>query len=260
MNFLCQREATRHLLDLASADRHSILIDGVSGSGKTYLAMQYANMLNIADLQSVEPKVSNIKEAIDACLQLTNPIVLVIENLDTGVPAASYALLKFLEEPLPNVYIVVTCRSIKRVPETIISRSTVVSVAPPINSDVSGYAISKNKDKYMELSNQLIWKCVRSFKDADEVMNMSDSQLSYFTDLQDVIKFQDTVSNIIWKLSHYNDNSESPIELVIRYIMELLKTVHIQKAGVECLDDLASRRIASHAVLAKFVFEAKYCE
>ena len=260
MNFICQKQPLSELDSLRLSDRHSILIEGPSGCGKTYLAMQYASMLGISDFQIVAPKVDDIKSAVDTCIQLNNPVVVCIENLDTGVNAASYALLKFLEEPLPHVYIVVTCRNLQHVPDTIISRSAVVVTAPPVDTDIATYSISANKQKFDELKLTPIWKCVRTFKDADTVLSMTNEQLMYFNNLSQLIKFNDSVSNIVWKIGHYDDNTETPVDLVIRYIMNLVNTPHATAAGISCLNDLAAKRYAAHAVLAKFAFELKYCE
>lgn len=260
MKFICQESSLNELKTLADSDRHSVLIEGAEGSGKSYLAKQYAAMLDVPDFQEVQPKVDTIKESIETCLRINTPVVLCIENLDTGVLAASYTLLKFLEEPLPNVYIVVTCRNVKHVPDTIISRSAVIVTSPPVDSDICQYASVKNDIKFNGLKNKLIWRCVRTFKDVDIVLNMTDNQLEYFNSLNDLARFNDTVSNLVWKIGHYSDNTETPVELVIRYLMELVDTQHLRKAGISCISSLNQGRIAAHAVLAKFVFEAKYCE
>lgn len=260
MNFMCQKSALDELESLCASRRHSVLIEGPEGSGKTYLARQYADMLDVADFQVITPKVDSIKDAIDSCLQIDTPVVLCIENLDTGVPGASYALLKFLEEPLPHVYIVVTCRNIKHVPDTIISRSAVVVTAPPVDIDISSYALSRNGDRFKELQHTMLWRCVRTFSDAETVLNMNPTQLDYFNSLKELAEFRDTVSNIAWKIGHYPDNIETPLELVIRYLMEIANTAHIKKSGIDCIRDLTQGRIASHAALAKFAFDAKYCE
>ena len=260
MKFMAQQEALSELNTLRLSDRHSVLIEGPEGCGKTYLAMQYAELLHITDFQLVTPKVDEIKLTLDACAQLSNPVVLCIENLDTGVAAASYVLLKFLEEPTPNVYIVVTCRNIKHVPDTVISRSAVVVTAPPVDRDLTSYAMHKNQVKFDEIKFANIWRCVKTFKDADQVLELSDAQLQYFNNLSKLSKFNDTVSNLVWKLGHYDDNTDAPVTLVIRYLMDLIHTNHIRRVGVDCLNDLSSKRVATHAVLAKFVFEVKYCE
>lgn len=260
MIFVCQQEPLNELKKLCDSDRHSILIEGGPGCGKTYLARQFANMKEIPDFQEIAPKVQDIRDAMDLCNKLDNNIVICIENLDKGVSGASYTLLKCLEEPLPNMYIVITCRNINFVPDTIISRSTVVSVSPPTDSDMDLYCRSLNPDRYFKLKDTPLWRCVRVFSDANTVLTLNDEKIAYFDSLNSMQRFSDTVSNIVWKLGHFEDKSETPVELVIRYMMEIINTNHVRKCGIECISDLTQERIAQHAVLAKFAFDCKYCE
>lgn len=255
-----QKEPIEQLKTLAASNRQSIIIEGPSGSGKTYLSQQYANMLGIDDFSIIEPKVASIREALDACLNLGNKLILEIENLDTGVPAASYTLLKSLEEPLPNVYIIITCRNLQGVPDTIISRSAVVTVGPPTLRDIDAYGKEKDTLKFNNVSSRLVWQCVRSFSDADAVLEMSVDEIQYYESLAETCKFKESVSNIIWKISHYDSGKECNLELAIRSIIELMKNPFITTCGIDCIRDLTKSRIAQHAVLAKFVFNAKYCE
>ena len=248
------------LQTLANSNRQSIIIEGPPGSGKTYLSKQYANMLSIDDFSEIEPKVASIREALDACLSLDNRVVLEIENLDTGVPGASYTLLKSLEEPLPNVYIIITCRNLQGVPDTIISRSAVVTVGPPTLTDIDNYGKERNKLKFSNVSSRLVWQCARSFSDANAILDMIPDEIQYYESLAETCKFKESVSNIIWKISHYDSGKDCNIELAIRSIIELMKNTFITKCGIECIRDLNKSRIAQHAVLAKFVFNAKYCE
>lgn len=261
MNFLCQREPLEELRLLANSDRHSVLIEGPAGCGKNYLARQYAEMLFVKDLQEVEPKVDIIRDTIVSCYQINNPVVIVINNLDEGVLASSYALLKFLEEPMSHVYIVVTCRNINQIPDTIISRSAVVTCSGPVDVDISSYALEKDENRFKQLQNTRIWRCVRTFNDVDIVLNMKPEYMDYFNqEIPELLKFKENVSNIIWKLGHFSDNKETPIEIVIRYIMELINTQHVRKAGIDCIRDLNLKRLGNHAVLARFAFEIKYTE
>lgn len=260
MIYKCQKEAFDQLLLLKDSKRQSLLIEGPEGCGKTSLARQYSQLVEVPDFQVIQPKVDEVRQAVETCLSLNQSVVLCIENLDTGVPAASYALLKFLEEPLPNVYIVVTCRNIKYVPDTIISRATVVTVSPPIDSDIAQYATCKDPVNYNRVKDTTAWKCVRTFNDADKVLSMKSQELSYFDSLSELCNTSDSVSNIIWKLGHYDDNTETPLELVIRCVMNFANTSFVQHCGIECIRDLSQRRIAPHAILAKFAFNIKYCE
>lgn len=260
MNFKCQEESMNMLADLAKHGKHSILIEGVMGSGKTYLAKQYAKMLGIIDFQAIDPTVQSIRDAVDAFYTIENKAVVCIENLDIGVAGASYSLLKFLEEPTSNAYIVVTCRNIKRIPDTIVSRSAVVTTSPPIESDLASYAMDKDMAQYSVKKLLPIWKCARSFSDVDKILNMNGDQLKYFMNLEDKIKFKDSISQMMWDFGHYPDNRDAPLELVLRYIMNLCNNQHITNSAIQCLNDLNLGRIASHAVLARFCFDAKYIE
>lgn len=262
MKFLCQQSAIEELKSLAESDRHSILIEGNEGCGKTYLASQYANMIGVDDIISVKPKVSDIRSAIDACFQQDNRILICIENLDMGVKEASYTLLKSLEEPISTVYIAITCRNSKRVPDTIISRSTAVTIAPPVDKDLEMYGQNVNFENYHMIHTSLLWKCAHTFSDVNTILNMNANQLQYFDSLSELSKFNGGISDIMWSLGHYDDDSKTatPIELVIRYIMHIRTDKHSQAAGVECLKDLSKGVIAPHAVLAKYAFEMKYAK
>ena len=260
MNFVSQKAPTLQLMDLANSRHHSVLIEGTQGCGKTYLAKQYAAMLNISDFEIVKCSVDTIRDAIEETCKIKNDVVICLENLDDGVISASYTILKFLEEPLPNVYIVVTCRNIKKVPDTITSRSAVVSCGPPIDKDIEDFAVSRNSKKFNDLSNTNIWKCVRSFKDAEYVLSMNDEQIKYFNQLDKMMSFSDTVSNIIWKLGHYEDNTEIPVGLVMQYIISNTSSKTVRRAAIRCMSDISLGRLAQHACLARFVFEAKYVE
>ena len=260
MNFLCQQSALSELQNLAENQKHSILIEGPEGCGKTYLAAVYSKLLGISNFSLVDPNVQAIRECMDECRKVGTPVVICIENLDLGVIAASYTLLKFLEEPTKNVYIVVTCRNLSYIPDTIISRSVCVCVSPPIDSDIQMYSIAKAPELYNSLKNTTLWSCVRTFRDADTILGMKQAQLDYFNELTSITRFTDSVSNLVWKISHYEDNTETPIELVIMYISKLCGTNHIQKAAISCIQDINSGRIATHAAISRFMFECKYCE
>ncbi len=260
MIFNCQKEPLNELENLCKSNRQSIIIEGFPGCGKTYLSKQYANMLQIDDFISVVPKVAEIREALDSAVQLQSPLLLNIENLDLGVAAASYTLLKSLEEPSPNLYIVITCRNIKAIPDTIISRSAVVTATVPTYDDLDAYGRYKDSEKFEKLKDRLVWRCARSFSDCDEVFTMNSDQINYYESLSSVCTMKDNISNLIWAISHYKSNEPCNLELAIRSIMELMKNRYVTKCGVNCLNDLSKGRIAQHAILAKFLFDIKYTE
>ena len=255
-----QIQPLEELKTLANSNRQSVLISGPAGSGKSFLAQQYANMLNIDDYSQVDPKVGDIRGALDGCISISNRVLLEIKNLDLGVPAASYTLLKSLEEPLSHVYIVITCRNPDNVPDTIISRSAVVNLGPPTIDDIYQYGMDKDASKCKMLSTRLVWKCARSFSDVDSILGMTPDEIGYYESLSELCKFNDTVSNLVWKLGHYDSNKECNLELAVRSVVELMNQPFITKCGIDCIRDLNKGRIAQHATLAKFIFNAKFCE
>ena len=255
-----QKSALEELTQFAENNVHTIIIEGPEGCGKTYLAKQYAKMLDVSDFISIEPKVSDIRQAVDSSIETKSPMVLCVENLDLGVASAAYTLLKFLEEPIPTAYIVVTCRNIVNVPDTIISRCAVTTVTTPIVSDILSYAEQLNYDKYLATKRSKLWGCARTFKDANTILNLTSDQQEYFKSLTSMLSFSDSISNMMWKLGHYPDKSETPIDLVMRYIISITKSEHIKRIAIECISNLSTAKIATHATLAKFLFESKYTE
>lgn len=260
MIFNSQTEALEELNKLAKSHRQSIIIEGPVGSGKSWLSKEFANIVGVSDYMTVAPKVAELREALDSSSALGTEVVLSIENLDLGVAAASYTLLKSLEEPAPNVYIIITCRNMQLLPDTIMSRSAIITVGPPTNNDIDLYGEQKDRLKFNNVKERLVWQCVRSFTDADSVLNMANDEIDYYESLSELCLFRDNVSSMTWTLGHYPSGKESNLELAIRSIMELMKKPFITKIGIDCIRDLNSGRIAQHAVIAKFLFNAKYCE
>lgn len=259
MNFICQKDSILQLDKLAQSKKHTVLIEGHAGCGKSYLAKQYSDMLGISDCVFVQPRVDEIRTCIDECLSYDYEVVICIENLDKGTPSASSALLKFVEEPLSRVYIVITCRDVQRIPDTIISRSSVVSVSPPTLEDVSQYAKHKDENRYNIISKRSIWAAIWSFQDVDTVYKLTDSDIDYIERFKDELEFRGTVIHYAWKMSHFEDNRTLPVEILIQYIISIAPTKHIRICAMECGKDIQRGVIGMSAALSKFIFDVKYC-
>lgn len=263
MKLYCQEHPLEVLKRLADGNRQSVLIEGPQGCGKNYLARQYANMLFISDVQEVAPDVNQIRATIEECYKIDNPVMIIVNNLDIAQnKSPSYALLKFLEEPMKDVYIVITCRNINRLPSTIPSRCTVVSCSGPTELDISGYAANKDVAKFNYLQKSRLWKCVKSFGDVETVFAMNQHHYQYFGGLKNLIQCSKPIEDMLWDLQYYpappgGKKEETPIELVIRYITKLVPTKHVQRIGVECITNLNSS-VPKHVTLAKFLLELKY--
>lgn len=256
MDLRCQVESLEHLNNLKDADIHSVIIYGPQSCGKTYLAKRYSDMLSISDFYLVAPKVSELRETIEMCSKLSTSVVLCIENLDTGVFAASSALLKFLEEPTPNVYIVVTVRNLKQIQDTIISRSHVVGVSVPTKDDLSTFAQHKYPEEYRLYNGRSLWNCVQTFEDVEIFLKMDTTSIHYIEELPTTARKSSCVSDLVWSLQKYPENKgDTPIGLVIRYIV--YKCPELLMDGIECIRNIEQKRIANYAIITKFAFSMR---
>lgn len=258
MNFEFQRNILSELNKCAKSDIHSILLSGLSGCGKTYLSHHYGRILKVDDIISVEPTVEELQKAIQAGYETSNRMLFVIENLDAGVLKASYTILKFLEEPVSNVYIVVTCRNTYKIPNTILSRCSVFNIGHPTEEDIEEYGKGKDINKYQKYKKYSIWNTVKTFSNVESIFNLSLSQIEYFESFKNLLRCKDSVSNLIWNISHFPDKSEIDYELVFRYILCTTDNKHISDLCLKCMEDIDSANISPYTVLQKFVLDCKY--
>lgn len=253
-----QQRALETLRVLANGDQHRILISGPSGCGKTHIAREYSKMLRISDFYQVSSVMSDVKSIIDLCSDMTNRIVLCIENLDAGMLQVTNPLLKFIEDCPEHLYVIVTCRNLRMVPDTIISRCTTVSLNNPTKKDIEQYAAQVNSDQYNILRVRPIWNCIDTFSDVDDILALTGDQLSYIDRLSSILDFKSSVSNITWKLQNFEDRTPTPIVIVLKYIMTLIMSAHGKKLCLDCLNGLTNSRMGQNAVITKFVFDSKY--
>lgn len=260
--FKSQQEAIANLETFSKQDKHSIIISGPSGCGKTYLAKKYAKMLRIPDVVICNAKVSDIKSTMDQALSVENDILVCLENIDTGVVACAHVLLKCMEEPRQNIYIVVTCNNLSSIPDTLISRSMVVNIAPPTKEDIYTYCSYTYPRMFKNIKDSTLYSCIGTFAEADEVFNMSSEHRMYFNTYFSSMKvFNDSISNISWKLGHFDDNTEIKSNILIKYIMTVNgKSKHVVRSCRECMDELDKKRMSRFLVLSKLAFDLKYCE
>lgn len=153
-NHICARYEQKNL-------HHAILLKGIAGIGKAEFARSFANFLlcnskqnghacgqcqacklNVAeshpDLHQIESDkqvgIDAIREAIQKLIgtaQLSGAKALVIYGADTMTESAANALLKTLEEPTNNTYIILVCDKIDGLLPTIHSRCEKISLETP---------------------------------------------------------------------------------------------------------------------------------
>lgn len=258
MDLICQRSAKEKLRELKNC--HSILIEGPQGSGKTYLAKQWADENHILDFVSIKNKAADIRELLEQSYARNEPVIYCVENLDKGSPSASAALLKFLEEPTTYVYIIVTVESRYGVPETILSRAQSVEVVPPSKSDINQYAMNLDQKKYNQYAITNIWKAVRSFKDVKYLFSLTLDQVKFYQDIGKQLSRNKSVYEMSWAISKFpktNDNTDLRFVLQCIY-SQVQNDERVKRHTLEALSSLDNIAISNNQILAKYLFDFKY--
>ncbi len=248
------------LKSYAGSDTHSILIDGNKGTGKTYLGKVYAQLLNIPDVEIILPNVQNLRESIDNCLKTENRIVLIIENLDSGTISSSNTILKFLEEPNENIYIVITVQNINKIPETILSRAVSIHLPDPQKEDLQKYAENKSA-RYNEIKNRKVWTAAKSLTDINTILDMTEPQLLLFDNIENILNSNENTNTIAWKLTHYDDNTDAPVKLILQYLMksDAGTNKRFAKKINDCYTELDNKGIAKNIIISDLVLAYRYC-
>jgi len=253
-----QKNATEQLKLLASSNSRSILLCGCPGCGKTYLALEYGDFVGCINKIVVSMKVDELRECVESCQSVTNDVLVVVENIDSGSYQSPGALLKFLEEPPENVYIVVTCSNIGKVPDTIVSRSKTVDVNHPTVADVLSYASLKYPNLVDMLSQSRTFKSVRSYKDVDYLSRLGVDKLHYMDSLNLTKVVNTPVATSLWELSHFPDESKTNLALVIQSLMTEMSDPYDVSSSITFLNKLDAHFVSENALLAKLLFELKY--
>ena len=252
MHLPFQDSCIEYLETLAESDKHSILISGIGGSGKTWMAKHFAEYKNISTFHIVQPKVLDLKELIDSSYKLQDDQVICIENLDKGKDAAAQVILKYLEEPLPNVYIIVTCSNILNIPTTIRSRSIEVTVPNPSFSDICAYGSYINKSKFDVVKSYSVIKICKSLSDVRYFLDLPLDKLKYFEKFENEFKSQ-SIDSFMWNIGHFEDNSKIDLKVSLKC---LYNCTWVNKNQVlNSLLALETGRISETAILGKLALE-----
>ena len=238
----------------ANNDLHSILIAGPSGCGKTYLASVYAHLLNISTFNCIDSTVSSLKQAIQDSYALDDRQVVCIENLDLGTNAASQILLKYIEEPTSKTYVVVTCRNMSKLPSTIASRSVTLFVPPPSMQDLELYADSVFRDN-KEYRMRIMQFFCKSLADVVNFSNTEADKLVYYSSAAFDQFWKQSVDQIIWGLTHFEDGSPTDLKVMLYSIYRGFKDENAKQAALDALTSLEQNKVSKSAVVGKFVLD-----
>jgi len=209
---------------------HAYLFEGEKGTKKFETALYFAQMLlckaekkpclecnncrrisngTHPNVYVVEPVKNLIKkqQIIDLQTEFSKtsvekgPKVYIIKNIDLINTSAANSLLKFLEEPYPNTYAILTSSNINKILPTIISRSQVLQFNSLNKKIIEEELIETG---YPGLSSRIVANLTNSISDALDIINNE-----YFIELQDLVK---EVNNIIASneeslIIYFNENS-----------------------------------------------------
>ncbi len=209
---------------------HAYLFEGEKGTKKYETALYFAQMLMCTsedkpclechncrrilngthpNVYVVEPVKNLIKkqQIIDLQNEFSKTSVekgskiYIIKNIDLINVSAANSLLKFLEEPYPNTYAVLTSSNINKILPTIISRSQVVQFNSLNKKIIEDEMIETG---YPKLSSRIVANLTNSITEALDIVNNE-----YFLELIDLVK---EVNNIIATgdeslIIYFNENS-----------------------------------------------------
>ena len=258
MDLKFQESAISQIQSLAEKDVHSILISGLRGTGKTHIAKLFASYKGINTFHTVKPKVADLKDMIDSSYRLQDKQVICIENLDDGKSAAAQVILKYLEEPLPNVYVIVTCVNSSKLPDTIISRSISVQLSTPRVNELQQYARSLNAQRYTAYKDYTVFSTCKSLSDVKTILSLTLDQVKYYDSFENIKPlFKQSSDTILWTLGHYYDNSKSNCILALRCIRKSSDDIKIRQLALDSLLALEDGKLSETAILGKFVLNVK---
>lgn len=215
MEFQNQKSAIYELKHLASADCHSILLHGESGCGKSWLSKKYQSMIKADDFIQLYAKMQDIKDFISNVYQFPSRAVVCIENIDCGVDGVAQAILKLLEEPPKNIYLIVTARHARNVPNTILSRTSTIFIQQFKFDDLLLYAKEKYGLKADSMKQDLYLFC-KNPDDVDYIMSLQQNDLEYIKVLSDHISSKNPVATTVWKIQQLPSGTKIPMQFIIR--------------------------------------------
>lgn len=127
---------------------HSVLLVGDRGCGKHLLCSEISKLLNL-DIVDITENISS--EYIDNIYRSAIPNIYLIDLSKFLFDKEQNVLLKFVEEPLTNAFIILLAESKKNVLDTIYNRCRVFEFAPYSKEELSQF-ITDNPDKDLILN------------------------------------------------------------------------------------------------------------
>lgn len=134
-----------------------IIITGTKGQGKTELAIEISKKLKIP-FCNIETKIDDIREMIEMAYKQTERIIYLIQNADKMSLNAKNSLLKLVEEPPQQAYIIMELQQIENTLDTIKSRCQEIKMDSYELKDIEKFIEKEKAD--LDKENEKIVKCL----------------------------------------------------------------------------------------------------
>ena len=133
------------------------IITGAKGQGKTELAIEISKKMKIP-FCNIGIKIDDIREMIEMAYKQTEPIIYLIQNADKMSLNAKNSLLKLVEEPPQQAYIIMELQQIENTLDTIKSRCQEIKLDSYELKDIEKFMEKEKAD--LDEENQKIVKCL----------------------------------------------------------------------------------------------------
>lgn len=254
MEFKNQIEAVHELRSLASSGKQSILIHGESGCGKTYLAQMYHRFVGTSQFIQIGNTMHDIRDFIMNAYDVNERTAVCIENVDVGSDGVSQAILKILEEPPKNIYIVITARNVKQIPVTILSRCSVVYVSHFRFDDLMRYAKANYGLRSESIKDDLKSLC-KNPNDVDFIMSLQPQDFEYLKSISSIINDKTPIATASWKLQSFPSGTKIPIQMLIRSLYNSVPD-QLKKLVIQYESDINSG-IPNHVIISAIALNIK---
>lgn len=162
VNLLINPQTKLHLRAYLKKPTHALLLTGQKGVGLGSLAKALATEVAGSQIIIIEPKLHktqktaniNVKDIRDLA-QMTRtrrsePLVIVIDEIEKMTAGAPEAFLKALEEPVSQVFYILTSHHIGNLPKTVLSRVQKIEVLPTSTVKLTSTIIPQTKQRQIE--------------------------------------------------------------------------------------------------------------
>lgn len=201
---------------------HSLLILGENGSGKHTLALYISNKFGL-DLIDITEKI--FEEDLNNYYINSNPVFLLI-NLNNSSEKEQNKLLKLVEEPPHNCYLILLCNSRDLVLQTLAHRCTELVLEPYSKEELKQFT-----DKEID---------VTIFKTPGQIINFNFNTLNSTLELVDKVinklssaSFANTL-DITNKFNYKEEYDKIDLNIFMNILLNKLSTKYVEENNKRC--------------------------